>query len=278
MPGENITLEARFERAAVTLRLVVDNQTIQQSTLNVNDGFSLPTPQKLGYTFDGWFEGSTRVRAGSMPARNLTLEARFLVNSYLVTYIDAEVTSQRIEFNTLVPLPEKEKLGYRFIGWSQNGSIVESVTMPAGPVELTALYEPFSAFMAFSTPTQTLQLTLTTDQSVQGLNPLSVPSGYTFLGYYTQPFGGGDGVSSGYEIENAHAVSFYPFYVSSSQTFAPSGARLSTQPYYQGAVSTLPVQDVTFPWIEVISFLFFSVSLLGLYGWSKGGLKYETRR
>ncbi len=269
MPGENITLEARFERAEVTLRLISDNQLIRESRLIVGDAFTLPTVAKLGYTFMGWYEGNTRVLAGAMPARNMTLEARLLINSYNVTYVSEAPQVIRTEFNSAVQLPILEKTGYRFLGWQYQGQMIDSLVMPAQPIELNAIFRPLNLKITFATPSQVLEMSITTDVELSGLNPLSVPSEYVWLGYFTQPFGGGDSLNDGLPVDDAHSLRIYPYYLRAGQTFNSSTRRLSTDPYYFGDFEPIVEETIGVPWLELISFFTVSVTIITIYVGSK---------
>ena len=277
MPGENITLVGQFEPVELTLRFISEGQVIRQSTLFVNDTFSLPTAQKRGHTFEGWFDGNTQVRNGVMPARNLTLQARFLINSYPVVLNDHEASETiRVEYDSVFELPEKERIGYRFNGWSYNNQIVESITISDITHELTAVYEPLTAVIQFSTPSETLRLQLTTDETINQLSSLNVPSGYIWQGYFTSPFGAGEPVTSGWLVDNAHGLNIYPYYSNLNQTYEVSTGRLSTTPFYHGPTGEpLNNEGNVVPWLEIITFTTLSVGLIGLTILSKGG-KHEN--
>lgn len=271
MPGENLTLTATFEKVELILRLVSEGRTIRETTLNLDDSFTLPTAQKRGYTFDGWYEGNTRIRDGVMPARNLTLEARFLINSYPVTFVDFDsAVTERFVYESSVPLPFKERLGYRFIGWARNGQIIDQLIMTDAVIELSAVYQPLMASMTFITPLQQIEASITTNQPLTNLNALNVPEGYTWIGYFSSPFGVGESIQSGRMIDNAHDTMLYPYYLRAGQTFDSSIGRLSTDPYYFGNLETPVLSSNAFSWFETITFITTSLALIGLYVISKG--------
>lgn len=271
MPGENLTLTATFEKVELILRLVSEGRTIRETTLYLNDSFTLPTAQKRGYTFDGWYEGNTRIRDGVMPARNLTLEARFLINSYPVTFVDHNSTvTERFVYEGSVPLPVEERLGYRFIGWARNGQIIDQLIMTDAVIELSAVYQPLMASMTFITPLQQIEASITTNQPLTNLNALNVPEGYTWLGYFSSPFGVGEAIQSGRMIDNAHDTMMYPYYLRAGQVFDSSSNLLSTEPYYFGNLETPVLSSKAFPWFETITFITTSLALIGLYVISKG--------
>ncbi len=272
MPGENITLTATFEKVELILRLVSEGRTIRETTLYLNDSFTLPVAQKRGHTFDGWYEGNTRIRDGVMPARNLTLEARFLINSYPVTFVDHDsALTERFVYESTVALPVRERLGYRFIGWARNGQVIDQLVMTDAIIELSAVYQPLVASMTFITPLQQFEASITTNQPLSNLNPLNVPDGYTWVGYFTAPFGAGETIQSGRMIDNAHDTMMYPYYLRAGQVFESSSNLLSTEPYYFGNFDTPVSHTEGFPWFESITFITTSMALIGLYVASKGG-------
>jgi hypothetical protein len=277
MPGENITLVGAFEKTELVLRLVSEGRTIQETTLYHNDAFTLPTAQKRGHTFDGWYEGNNRIRNGAMPARNMTLEARFLINSYPVTFNDHDSTvTERFVYETLATLPSPERLGYRFTGWAANGQIIEQLLISDAVYELTAVYQPLVASMIFVTPLQQFEASLTTNQPLANLNPLNVPDGYSWVGYFTLPFGAGESIQAGRMIDNAHDTMMVPYYLRAGQVFESSSNRLSTEPYYYGNLDSPVSHPEAFPWFESITFITTSMALIGLYVASKGGKRDET--
>jgi uncharacterized repeat protein (TIGR02543 family) len=277
MPGENITLTATFEKVELILRLVSEGLTIRESTLYLNDSFTVPTAQKRGHTFDGWYEGNTRIRDGLMPARNLTLEARFLINSYPVSFVDHDSTvTERFVYERPVELPVRERLGYRFIGWARNGQVIDQLIMTDAVIELNAVYQPLIASMTFITPLQKFEASITTNQPLTNLNPLNVPDGYTWVGYFSLPFGVGEAIQAGRMIGNAHDTMMYPYYLRAGQVFESSSNLLSTEPYYFGNFDTPVSHTKGFPWFESITFITTSMALVGLYVASKGGKWDET--
>ena len=89
--------------------------------------------EKLGYTFDGWYNDGTKVTeivAGS--TGNLVLTAQWTPVSYSITYentkdaINDNPTSYTIESATIT-LENLEKLGYTFDGWYNDGMKVTEI-------------------------------------------------------------------------------------------------------------------------------------------------------
>lgn len=97
-------------------------------------------PEKEGHSFVGWTESTDPDSA------NKEYIAEWKVNSYTVSFntnggdkIDAET----LEFGEKIILPEPERTGYKFVGWSSGGRIYPAgyeFTVPAKNVTMTAMW------------------------------------------------------------------------------------------------------------------------------------------
>lgn len=116
----------------------------ERTTYTEEDSFTLPTPTKTGYTFEGW-TGS----CGSSPQPTVTISkgtqgnktyaANWSLNTYTISYalnggyIEGRKTTYTVNTGDYtLPTPTKE--GYTFLGWTgSNGSTPQaSVTIPKG--------------------------------------------------------------------------------------------------------------------------------------------------
>ena len=110
-------------------------------------------PTKEGYTFVSWMSEEVEVVNGkfTMPAKNVTLKAKWEANIYKVTYdLDGgEWTETTNEFpyeykatvEVVKTVPTRE--GYKFAGWRSEDVAIENdaFTMPAKDVVLKAVWE-----------------------------------------------------------------------------------------------------------------------------------------
>ena len=116
---------------------------------------TLPTPEKTGYTFQGWYleedeiESTTTVSTAS----NHTLKAKWQAETYTITYDynggslangSTETLSYTIE--DTITLPEATKTGFIFKGWKEAGADDSTFTQTLGPgaignKSLVAVYE-----------------------------------------------------------------------------------------------------------------------------------------
>ncbi len=150
--AEDVTLTAVWYGLPYTLTLDPDGGTMQgEAERTVNGGAelgALPTPEKEGYTFDGWWADETEYTADSlMPDSALTLTAKWAANTYTITFSSdggGEFEAVEVKFGETIPaLPVPEKEGSVFTGW-----LLGSVQVKEGDtytwafnIELVAGYE-----------------------------------------------------------------------------------------------------------------------------------------
>ena len=102
-------------------------------------------PTRIGYTFLGWFSDQAFTNFyifSTMPDKNMTLHAKWSINSYMLTFKDYDDTvlyEASYEYNTdlsdfVIEDPSRE--GYTFNGWDQDIPL----TMPASDKIFKANY------------------------------------------------------------------------------------------------------------------------------------------
>lgn len=135
--------EITVSPASYAFTLLIDEEVFYTDTLTRGSRIeSVIEPQKEGYTFSGWGEIPE-----VMPAHDVTLNATFIINKYLVTYkIDGiKIATDSIEYNATIVAPNvPEKEGYTFNGW---GEIAE--TMPAHDLVYESSYSVNSYTLTF---------------------------------------------------------------------------------------------------------------------------------
>ena len=108
-------------------------------------------PKKTGHTFQGWYtatSGGTKVT--KVPAKNLTVYARYKINQYTITYYDGSklIKTAKADYNSaLIAGPEKS--GYDFTGWytaTTGGNVVTKV--PTKNLTVYARYKPKTDYVA----------------------------------------------------------------------------------------------------------------------------------
>ena len=77
-------------------------------------------PKKVGYTFEGWYDGEEKFDFNSEVSEDITLTPKWSINEYTITFDDGvnEQTIIKAEYGTTIELPEAaNKPSYAFIGW-----------------------------------------------------------------------------------------------------------------------------------------------------------------
>ena len=155
------TYKAKYTKEANSYTLTYDldggeweNDTTYTYTKKYNEEVEVKAdPTKTGYTFAGWTSAEVEVVNGkfTMPAKNVTLKAKWEANIYKVTYdLDGgEWTEATNEFpyeykatvEVVKTVPTRE--GYKFSGWRSEEVTIENdaFTMPAKDVVLKAVWE-----------------------------------------------------------------------------------------------------------------------------------------
>ncbi len=109
---------------------------------------ALPTPEKDGHTFIGWFtqpEGGDQVTS-AVPVEldaHHTLYAQYSVNTYTL-YFDTDggtaIDAITAPYGTPISIEAPTKENYLFDGWTLNGQPYDLKTMPSGNVTVEAVW------------------------------------------------------------------------------------------------------------------------------------------
>ncbi|TNF06523.1 MAG: hypothetical protein EP317_06470 [Bacillota bacterium] len=92
------------------------------------DNLELPIPEKVGYTFDGWFfdvELTEPFSLDNLSNQSVKVYAKWQVKMFSITFDvhgGEDIQTLNIDFNELLDLPEPEKSGYTFAGWYLDAS------------------------------------------------------------------------------------------------------------------------------------------------------------
>ena len=182
MPAEDVVIEGSFVVNSYVITYMVDGEVYKTET--VAYGAEIPVvelPVKAGHTFDRW----TGIPA-TMPAMDITVNAGFIVNSYVVTYmVDGELyRTETIVYDSEVVLPEyPTKEGYTFSGWSE-----APAKMPAEDVTIEGSFA-----VNYYTVTYIVDGEIfATDSIAYGseiiLRDKPIKEGYTFRGWSAEHF------------------------------------------------------------------------------------------
>ena len=99
--------------------------------------YSLPTPTRLGYAFDGWFDDSTKINnEGTWKyTSNKTFVAQWTIITYSINYevnggINNPSNPSNYTVEDSVTFAAPTKTGYAFTGWYSNNEVTRGI--PAG--------------------------------------------------------------------------------------------------------------------------------------------------
>ncbi|EIU5789805.1 InlB B-repeat-containing protein [Listeria monocytogenes] len=239
MPAKNVTLYARFAVKSYTATFDKDGTTTTQ-TVNYDSLIQEPTaPTKDGYTFTGWYDAETGgnkwdFAANKMPAKNVTLYARFSTNAYTATFDkEGTTTTQAVDYDSLLTEPtEPTKDGYTFDGWydAETGGTKWNFATNKMPAKNMTLYARFS--LKAYTATFNVEDTTTT-QAVDYDALIEEPTaptkeGHTFDGWYDAETGGNKWDFAANKMP-AKDVTLYARFTVKSYTVTLNGEAVTTQ-------------------------------------------------
>ena len=154
--GTNAYIYAKWQANNYTVTFNPNGGTVDPTTKSVTFDKTygtLPTPEKAGYTFNGWkLNGSSVTETTAVSTASAhTLVADWTPTPYTITYDynggslaqgSTETTTYTIE--DTVTLPTATKTGYNFVGWKEQGAddstAVTQISATTGNKNLVAVY------------------------------------------------------------------------------------------------------------------------------------------
>ncbi|MBO4736492.1 MAG: InlB B-repeat-containing protein, partial [Paludibacteraceae bacterium] len=183
MPADTLEFYAQFEAIPYTLTYVdYDKSEIIKFEYIFGDQVSYPKedPSRVGYTFVGWSDSLV-----TMPAKNVTSQAKYSINQYTVTFLDREgeeINSITDNYGTVVIAPSAPVVkGHQFIGWDKK----VPTTIPDSDVVLTAQYsvnEYIITFINYDSK-ELGRDTIKYDAAVTDVPVVPYRIGYEFIGW-----------------------------------------------------------------------------------------------
>jgi uncharacterized repeat protein (TIGR02543 family) len=197
MPSRQLDVFAKWQINTYTLSINNNNGSSMNSTVvTFADQITLPEdPIKEGYTFVGWYTDESLTnpyQTQTMPANDLTLFAKWDVNSYRINFNtnDGTLTSTSANFTFQENLPILEtpsREGHTFQGWFIDESMTIAFdinTMPAGDIDLFAKWEANTYTLTINTNGgNTITSTSVTYGQQPTLTDEPVRDGYAFTGW-----------------------------------------------------------------------------------------------
>ena len=198
MGDSDVTLTAKWDRKTYKLSYNVNGGKESYATkdiLYLGKLGTLPTPSRTGYTFKGWYNGSTKVSEDTqMPAENVELNASWQIGKYTLSYVtgfdNLTQNDKVLDYDTAYgSLPELSEEGYTFLGWYTKADGGTKVTaddkISDANVKIYAHWKINQYTLSYDTNT-TESVYGSTKVDFKSSNTLPVPTkkGYTFLGWY----------------------------------------------------------------------------------------------
>ena len=200
----NITLYAQWSKGSYLVTFNANGGTVSTPTKNVVYGSTygtLPTPERVGYSFTGWRTGngnnSALIKSDTTVsiAANHTLYASWDPISYTVTFVynnGTSNTTKNVKYNNMYgTLPSPTKVGYTFKGWYTTGGVkIDSTTKVSltSNHTLTAQWEAntYTVNIAASCGNSATlnSIKVTYDSTYGSFGTFTCP-GYTFAGWET---------------------------------------------------------------------------------------------
>ena len=182
MPAEDMTVTAKWKVNSYTITFdTAGGSEIAPITQDYGTAITAPAdPTREGYTFIGWdMEIPT-----TMPAENITVTAKWKVNSYTITFDTAggsEIAPITQDYGTQIAAPaDPTRKGYTFIGWDK----AIPTTMPAENMTITAKWKVNSYTITFDTAGGSEIAPITQDYGTAIVAPADpTREGYTFIGW-----------------------------------------------------------------------------------------------
>ena len=194
----DVKLYAFYEANEYTITYDVNGGNVLSSNVQkvvFDSPYTLKTPYRDGYTFNGWYDESNKIESGDQwkISKNVNLVASWGLNTYSITYNlnggtnhPLNKTSYTVKDSITFATPTK--IGYTFLGWfDNNGNQVISITAgTTGALTLTARWNEGDSFtVTLDANGGSVSETLI---NVQYDHSYSLPSptrlGYTFDGWY----------------------------------------------------------------------------------------------
>ena len=191
MPAENTTLYAKWNIGEYTLTFDTDGgSAIAPVSQKYGTAVTAPAdPTREGYTFAGW----DQTIPATMPARSMTIKAKWTVNQYTITFVTnggTAIASITQDYGTALALPTPTKDGYGFGGWYTDQNCTKRFTANTMPAENTTLYAKWNIgeyTLTFDTDGGSAVAPISQKYGTAVTAPADpTKEGYTFAGWDTE--------------------------------------------------------------------------------------------
>jgi uncharacterized protein (TIGR02145 family)/uncharacterized repeat protein (TIGR02543 family) len=206
---EDVTLYAHWIYTGVHYTITFDatGGTVDPATEETDVGGilqDLPTPERAGYAFTGWYTektGGTTVSTSTVFNSAATVYAQWILitdGMYTITFnahggiVAPKSGTTGENGKLLVPLPTPTREGYTFMGWYTEDDKVTDNTIFRENTAIHATWNIIHYVVTFDAAGGTVTPTTTKTGSHWEIDTLPAPKreGYTFIGWYTEKDGG----------------------------------------------------------------------------------------
>ncbi len=207
----DVVLTAKWIGYEFTITYHANGGTISNITQKTNYGSlcALLAPERVGYTFAGWFDENDQEWVDGIWTRlsNLSLTAKWTINEYTITFDvnggEYDKTTQKVVYNSTYALTEPSRTGYTFVGWFDGDTLYNGGTwVTTDDVTLMAKWTANEYTITFEVNDGEYDKT-TQKVIYDSAYALTEPTrmGYTFVGWFD-----GDTLYNGGTWETANSV------------------------------------------------------------------------
>ncbi len=200
MPSEDMILYAKWN-AICNIVLNPNGGILNESseiTITETHNYSLPTPVKNGYDFNGWYNGDTKVSSTGVwsGTTDVVLTAHWTPTKYKITYNlfggtnnECNPPTYTIESPSII-FEDPTKEGCNFLYWTnQNGDIIDKILEGStGDVVLNANWEAQLFNLVVTSSDESLgtaAITIGTGYAGEDITVTALPTGdHHFEGWY----------------------------------------------------------------------------------------------
>ena len=191
-----VNAEAKFTKLH-TVIFKADGSEYAKITVRDNEkiGTKMPSdPSKTGYSFDGWFAGTTEITKDTIVTADITASAKFTLipeTKYTVKFMDGTtevksvdvVKGEKIGDANMPTAPSKA--GYEFDGWFEGTTEITKDTVVNANITATAKYTKLHTVTFMADGAEVAKVTVRDNTAIGTKMPADpVKSGYTFDGWF----------------------------------------------------------------------------------------------
>ena len=250
----NTTIKANWTINYYTLRYN-DNDGSGCSSQSITKPYNtswggLCTPTRVGHTFNGWYNGTTRVTETSKAKKDIIVKADWTVNSYKLTYDDnggSGCSSKSITTtygSTWGTLCTPTRTGHTFTGWNTNangtGTKITASSSVSGNKKVYAQWSVNTCKLSYNDnggsgcSSKTSSKTYGTSNKWDNLCTSTSRSHYQFAGWNTKSDGSGTTVTTSTTTASVCDATLYAQWKKNNYTLSYSGVtgcQPITKPY-----------------------------------------------